>query len=201
MHEEIVVTIYRPAANAGILGVSTQEDTWSVPIERGATIGQLRARIEELYSVPRHQQLVRREIQGTVLPDDEPLRCVAGDVLVMDVAAFSNPFGAGLTEAFSTAMADVVRLGQEAQDALQATTIRLNFVLPEGQQPRSPEKRCVLEVSATAKLTEVLQMAAVEMAAEGAAKGLQFAGNVLPLQAAVMMSGLQDGDTVIVTRS
>mmetsp|Transcript_52419 Transcript_52419/g.125233 ORF Transcript_52419/g.125233 Transcript_52419/m.125233 type:complete len:286 (+) Transcript_52419:130-987(+) len=206
-HEEIVVTLYRPAGNTGPLGLGGQEDTWNVRIERSANGGQLRARIEELYSLPRAQQLLRREVQGPVITDEDPLRCSNGDVLILEVSqlgifggGLANGSLSGIAQAVSSALADVARAGQEMQDHLQNSSIRLTFVLPEGRNSGQAEKRCELEVSPTARLVEVLEMVKLELGAENDAVGLQFGGNVLPLQVSVMTSGLQERDTVIVVR-
>lgn len=204
LKEDITITVYR-AAQPGV-----EEDAWQVSVQRGATIGTLRAHIATLYGLPPHMQMIRRDVECDVLADNVPIGCDEGDVLHLSIAplgssmmgplSMMSPLGippiTELADALSGAMNEVAELGQAMQKSLENTTYNLTFVLPE----RAPaaERRCRLEIAAVAHVQEVLDMVKFELDVEDVAKGLEFAGQDLPLHAQIHMLGLRDGDTVMV---
>jgi len=203
---EITITIYR-AAQPGI-----EDDAWQVSIERGATIGSLRNRIAVLYSLAPQMQAIRRDIDSETLADDEQLGCDEGDVLHLSVAApgdfmmglspmmetLGMPPISDLAEAISGAMSEVAHLSQAMQESLENASYNLTFVLPAKAPAR--EKRCRLEIAALARVEEVLEMVKLELDAEDIVKGIEFAGQELPMHVSIHVLGLRDGDTLMVVR-
>lgn len=207
LRAEITVTIYRAAS------LNMEEDTWQVRIERGARIGALRMRIFELYGIPPPMQVIRRDVDSGPLADDEMLGCDEGDVLHLVRAGpmelltgtlglppgGAAPF-AGIADALANMANHVTEQAQEIQQQLQElerTNYNLTFVLP-ARPGAWEEKRCVLEVVAVARVSEVLDMVKLELDVESTAQGLEFAGEMLPLHMPVHMVGVGDGDTLMV---
>lgn len=201
---EITVTIYR-AARPGV-----EEDAWQVCTERGATIMSLRTQIATLYGIAPQMQIIRRDVDSQPLADDEQLGCDEGDVLHLSVASPGNllmsPLGIGmgmpplegLAEAITGAMNEITQFGQAMQQSLESTTYNLTFVLPA--KAPAKEKRCRLEVSAIARVEEVLDMVKLELDIEDIATGLEFAGQALPAPIPIHALGLRDGDVLMVIR-
>lgn len=216
LSEEITLTVYR-AAQLGILpGMGVEEDALQVAIVRGATVGALKLKIAELYSVPVLLQVLRRDADSTPLGNQEPLRYDDGDVVYLSVGGgglfagggFGGTLGVGggaggLMEMMSRAAADATEalsgaLEEAAARAreLEKTEYTLNVVLLA--RGARPEKRCKLTVVAAARVQEVLDMVKLELDIEDEALYLEFAGDKLPPAAPVHMVGLRDGDTVMV---
>merc|ERR1712203_383744 len=51
----------------------TQETTWEVRVEDGDTVAILKQRISELYETPPELQIIKRDVDGQPLPDEEKL--------------------------------------------------------------------------------------------------------------------------------
>lgn len=201
---EITITIYR-AARPGI-----EEDAWQVCIERDATISSLRSKIATLYGVAPQMQIIRRDVDSQPLADDEQLACDEGEVFHLSVASPLNslmsslgmnmgmpPFE-GLAEAITGAMNEITQYGQAMQESLESTTYNLTFVLPA--KAPAKEKRCRLEISAAARVEEVLDTVKLELDIEDIATGLEFAGQALPAPMPVHAFGIRDGDVLMVIR-
>jgi len=228
LREEITITIYR-AAQPGLLpGMGVEEDTFQVSIVAGASVDDLKARVQDLYGLPRVFQTLRRDVDSAPLGGGEPVACDSEDVLYLGGAGAAGPLaglfgggaagllggaggagpldglfgggganGAGGLEAMlASAMEQAAQMGQAWQENLQSIELKIRCVMPA--RGRLPEKRCELTVSAVARVAEVLEMAVLELSAEGQELGLEFAGEPLPAVAQVHMLGLRDGDTVLV---
>merc|ERR1712046_64988 len=112
---------------------------------------------------------------------------------------------AGFAEAISGAMNqvagamnEVAQFSQAMQESLESATYNLTFLLPAATSAN--EQRCRLEVTALARVEEVLEMVQVELNAEDIATGLEFAGQELPLHAPIHALGIRDGDHLMVVR-
>jgi hypothetical protein len=169
-----------------------------------------------LYGLAPHMQILRRDIDSPPLPDEAQLDCDDGDVLHLSVAGpqdlmmtpgmspLSNLLGGdllggGLAEVISGAMNDIAELNQAMQQRLERETYNITFVLP-ALGASANEKRCKLEISAVARVEEVLDMVKLELDAEDIVEGLEFAGQELPLHAPIHALGLSDGDLVMAMR-
>jgi hypothetical protein len=203
LQAEISVTIYR-AARPGV-----EEDTWQVCVERGTNIRSLKNKVAVLYGVAPEMQTVRRDVDSQPLADDEQLACDEGDVLHLSVVSPLNnlmsslgmalpPPLEGLAEAITGAMNEVTQVNQAMQQSLEAAVYNLTFVLP-GKAP-AKEKRCRLEISAVARVQEVLETVKLELDVEDLATGLEYAGQELPMHVPIHALGLRDGDVVMVIR-
>lgn len=203
LQAEIAITVYRAA------GLGAGEDAWPVSVQRGASIGALRNHIATLYGLPPQMQIIRRDVDSNPLVDEDLLGCDEGDVLHLSVAGpgdiMMNPLGMlglppldGLAEALTGALNEVAQVNEAMQQSLENTSYNLTFVLPE----KAPvaEKRCRCEISAVARIEEVLDMVKLELDVEDLARGLEFAGEELPLHAPVHALGLRDNDLVMVLR-
>lgn len=136
LREEITLTLYRPAQPGLIPGLlpGTEEDTWQVRIERGATAGELKDRVAELYGLSRSRQSLRRDVDSAPLTDEEPLACSDdGDVLHLGVGAVAGPaciLGAldgqlvNLMDAVAGAVDRASQEGQTARESLNARSTR-----------------------------------------------------------------------------
>merc|ERR1719198_679277 len=103
---------------------------------------------------------------------------------------------AGLMESVNEAMNEVAAVNQAMQQSLESTTYNLTFVMPASG--RVQEKRCRLEISAAARVEEVLDMVKLELNVEDMADGLEFAGEELPRQAPIYGLGIREGDVLMV---
>lgn len=212
-HEEIVVTIYCAGKPASFVAPGVQEDAWQVRIERGVDVSELRRQIQALYGVPRALQTLRRDIDSAPLADAELLALDDGDVVHLCVAGPADFFGAlgadglqpisganilaplaGLAQRMA---AEVAEMGRAAQEAFDHTTYTVNFVLPAAA-PKEADRRCRVEISASARVVEVLEMVKLELDAEGEALQLEFAGQVLHPDTSLHVVGVRDGDTVLI---
>lgn len=210
LKEEITLTLYR-AAQPGLLpGLGTEEDTLQVKLERGAKVCQLKARLEELYGIPLVMQVLRRDLEGAALRDDELVACDEdGDVIYLG-SPFAGPVGgdsfggllqgamADLSETANGVLAQVERQRQE----LEQTEYTLNILVPairsdSAVQPSKPERRCRLTVVATACVREVREMALLELDAEHEPLVFEFAGQVLPESLPVHMLDVSNEDTLL----
>jgi hypothetical protein len=200
-HEEIAVTVYRAAKEGTFLEPGSQEDALQVRLERGATIGQLRQRIQELYAVPGALQILRRDVDSPPLADAEPLGCDNDDVVHLSVAGAMDLLLGGAGSSLAGPLTDLTQQVagaiQEAIEAVDRTSYNINFFMPE-RGPSKPEKRCKLEVSASACVQEVLEMVMLELNVENEAVQLEFAGRALPAAMTIQMVGIADNDTVMV---
>jgi len=202
MQQEINVFVYRPGQTGTLLSPGIEEDTLQVKVERGVCIGVLKDRIQELYGLPSHKQLLRRDVDSQPLANEEPLACEEGDVLHLTLAA---NLGAGmeglvsvpdLADMVSGAIASATQLSNQMQESLQNQTYKLNMVL---RRPSPHEdKRCCLEVVSGAGIRELLDMVKLELDLEDESVELEFAGNILQRSWSIYSSGLRDGDTVVV---
>lgn len=212
LREEITITVYR-AAQPGLLpGLGVEEDAFQVSIVAGATVDELKARIHELYGLPRIFQALRRDADSPPLVGGEPLACDADDVLYLGGAPSGGPlaglFGglgggvsgatplAGLTDMLTGALQEAAQMNQAWQESLQNTECKIRCTMPA--RGRTAERRCEMVVCAAARAAEVLEMAKLELNAEGEDLVLEFAGEPLPAAAPIHLLGLQDGDTVLV---
>lgn len=201
---DITITVYRAAQG------SIDEDTFQVQIERGASVGALKGRVNDLYGIPQQVQVLRRSADGEPLADVEPLACDEGDVLCLEVRRAMDPlFGgnlgsvlgplAGLTDALAGAMASAQQERLAQQQALERAEYALTFVMPaSAASPQAPEGRCSLEVAATALAGEVLDMVKLELGVEDQPLALEFAGEELRPAMTIHAAGLRAGDTVMV---
>merc|ERR1712046_434018 len=105
----------------------------------------------------------------------------------------------GLAGAITGAMNEITQYGQAMQESLESTTYNVTFVLPA--KAPAKEKRCRLEISAAARVQEVLDMVKLELDVEDIATGLEFAGQALPAPLPIHAFGIRDGDVLMVTRS
>eukprot|EP00747_Dinoflagellata_sp_TGD_P187478 gnl/TRDRNA2_/TRDRNA2_45182_c0_seq1.p1 gnl/TRDRNA2_/TRDRNA2_45182_c0~~gnl/TRDRNA2_/TRDRNA2_45182_c0_seq1.p1 ORF type:complete len:248 (-),score=50.63 gnl/TRDRNA2_/TRDRNA2_45182_c0_seq1:54-797(-) len=202
------ITIYRPAHN-GI-----DEDTLPVHIERAATFGDLKRRLEELYEFPCALQVLKRDVDGPALVDTEPLACAEGDVLylwiagpspVMDMSAQGTILGVDrllqdMVASATQAATQMAELGQAMQESLNNVTYTLNFVSRKGAGGRRKEQRCSLDLAATARVNEILEILALELNAEGEPLSLEFGGQLLPAGLPLHALGVNTGDTLMVVR-
>lgn len=199
--EQIMLSVYR-APRPGV-----EDDVLQVPMERGASAGALKRRIEGLYGLPCASQVLRRDIDGEPLADDELLAYDDGDVVHLSLAGPSLTAGGappiftmlpdGLAAAVAGAMAEATELSAALQESLADTTYNISFV-KSSNEPRGDEQRCVVEVSAVARVQEVLEVVKLELEDESEALYLEFAGQALPPEAPIHLVGLRDGDTVLV---
>lgn len=203
MKTDITITIYR-AAQAGV-----EEDAWPVSIQRGANIHTLKEQIGVLYGLPPLMQTLRRDVDSVVLADNEMLGCEEADVLYLTFATpgevmlgsigapgLGMPPLAGIMNDLNEAVSEVAAMNQALQQSLESTIYNLTFVMPA--KGSAPEKRCRLEISAVARVEEVLDMVKLELNAEHNATGLEFAGEELPQHAPVHVLGVRDGDLLMV---
>jgi hypothetical protein len=201
--EEINITIYRAAKEGTFLEPGSQEDAWQVRLKRGATIGELRHRIQQLYGVPHALQVLRRDVDSPPLVDTEALGLDNDDVLHLSVAGaldllLGGPaVGQSLVAPLNDLAQQVTGALQEAIAAVDNQTYVINFLLPS-RGPSRPEKRCQLEVAALARVQEVLEMVVLELEVESESLQLEFAGQALPSSLTIQMVGLADRDTVMV---
>jgi len=206
---EITVTLYR----AQIQGQA--EDTFQVTIERCATVGALKNRIFQLYGIPPLLQQLRRDVDDREpLADADQLSVDEGDVLYFSTAGAMDPLSTmmqstlgplanglaplanELADAFAAGMAGVAEEGRIMMESLERTTHSLTFVMPPHRG--CPERRCTVEVSAMACISEVIDMVKLELNVENQALALEFAGERLPPGARLHSVGLRGGDTVMV---
>eukprot|EP00448_Togula_jolla_P035130 CAMPEP_0170634692 /NCGR_PEP_ID=MMETSP0224-20130122/36758_1 /TAXON_ID=285029 /ORGANISM="Togula jolla, Strain CCCM 725" /LENGTH=241 /DNA_ID=CAMNT_0010964011 /DNA_START=143 /DNA_END=868 /DNA_ORIENTATION=- len=205
LRSQITLTIYRAAQDGA------EEDTWQVRIERGATVGTLREQISSLYAIPSELQLLRRDVDGELLEDAEPLDCDEGDILHLTVEAPFRSLGlgsltggpAGLLAGLN-GLAEAVAAVHEAHEAqrqeFERVEYSLSFVAPS-LAASGKDRRCLLSVMATARVAEVLEMVKLELDAENEARALEFAGQLLPLEASIHAAGLRSGDTVLLGKT
>eukprot|EP00928_Gymnodinium_smaydae_P076261 TRINITY_DN59254_c0_g1_i1.p1 TRINITY_DN59254_c0_g1~~TRINITY_DN59254_c0_g1_i1.p1 ORF type:complete len:307 (+),score=34.29 TRINITY_DN59254_c0_g1_i1:64-921(+) len=209
LEEEITLTLYRPSQPGMIPGLlpGSEEDTWQVKIKRGATVGQLKNRVTQLYGLPMFQQCIRRDVDSALLADNEALACNDdGDVLHLTVGLASGSGGllgaldgelANLAGVVAGAMEDAAKESQAMREKLEREEYTLTCVMP-GNGPSKPEQRCQLVVVAAARVSELLDMARLELNCEEQVLTLEFAGDMLPLEAPVYSVGLRSGDTIFV---
>lgn len=195
LSEEITVTVYRAALPGIIRGTGIDEDTLQARVLRGATAAALKARLQEVYGLPAGLQELRRDADSPPLRDHELLRCEDGDVVYLRAGLAAGALGAGLTKAMESAAQAVV----EAMSEVENREYRLTLVMPVAHECGSrAERRCQVAVVAGARVAELLDMAKLELDAEGECLALEFAGDRLPAGAPLHMLRLGDGDTVMV---
>lgn len=91
LNEEITLTVYR-AAQPGLLpGMGVEEDAWQVRVRRGAVVGELKMRLQELYGLPVALQELRRDADSAPLAGPELLKYDEGDVVYLTSAG--GPIG------------------------------------------------------------------------------------------------------------
>jgi len=209
LQEEVTLSIYR-AAQPGLLpGLGVDEDVLQVTVDRGAKIQSLKARLFELYGLPPPMQVLRRDLEGEALSDEELVACNDdGDVLYLGSPLDGNTAATGggaLDGLLRGAMADITEAvngvfvqAQEQQKELDSTEWELNILMPA--KAHRPESRCRLTVVATARVAELLEMALLELNAEEDKDGLvlEFAGQKLPAVMPLHAFNLSNGDTLLV---
>jgi len=205
--EEITLTIYRQAQSGFLPGMGNEEDAWQVRIQRGATVGALKAQISKLYGLNPAMQVLQRSADEPPLPDNELLKYDDGDVVHLTSfgpAAGGLPGLGGFANAFSSAMAEVsgavsgaISRAEEQRRHLENAEYKLNVLMPAQKSRSRPEQRCQIIVVAAARINEVLQMAKLELDVEDPGLVFEFAGERLPLEAPLLALSIQDGDTIM----
>jgi len=132
------------------------------------------------------------QTQGATNPLDLVSALTGGTVPGGGQAQGANPLTA-LTEQMTAAMAEMNAI----QESLAEAEYSLKFVMP-AQNSQEQEKRCTMKVAATATVNNVLDMVKRELKVESKRLALEFAGQALSAAANVHISGLSDGDTVMV---
>ncbi|CAE8604006.1 unnamed protein product, partial [Polarella glacialis] len=196
---EMTLTVYREAEPEILPGLGADDDTLQVRIERGANVGQLKARIFALYGLSPALQAFRRDVDSKTLGDQELLAYDEdGDVVHLRIGPnFAAGGIGGLLQGATEAMSSVFAAMEGQRQELERTEYTLSLLMPE--TAALPERRCRIPVMATARVAELLDMARLELNVEGEEPlALEFAGQKLPTTASVHALGLRDGDTVLV---
>lgn len=182
LSEHITVTIFRAAHSNLRLG----EDTFQVPILRGATVSTLKLTIFELYAVPVAVQAIRRDIDTPPMSMDERVQCDDGDVLHLQLASPLDHLTSFIEQVLSPSRC------AETENV----EYDLNFVRP-GNGSRL-EQRCSFTVVSSARVSEICDMVKLELDLENEVVHLQFAGRTLDPAETTHGRGMRDGDEIVV---
>eukprot|EP00930_Biecheleria_cincta_P104386 TRINITY_DN96653_c0_g1_i1.p1 TRINITY_DN96653_c0_g1~~TRINITY_DN96653_c0_g1_i1.p1 ORF type:complete len:306 (-),score=57.28 TRINITY_DN96653_c0_g1_i1:38-928(-) len=212
LSEEITLTLYRAAQSGLLPGLGMEEDTFQVQLARGAKVSQLqlKARLQELYGIPLAMQVLRRDLEGAALRDDELVACDEdGDVIYLG-SPFAGPnTGDSIADFLQGAMVDLSDMAngmlahvERQRQELEQTEYTLNILAPAthasaGVPSSRPERRCRLTVMATACVRELREMALLELDAEQEPLAFEFAGQKLPESLPLHMLDISNDDTLM----
>lgn len=218
----LVLTVVRTAN----WGLGSEEDAWQVEILGTAKVGELKAKIEDLYDVP--QQLQRLSLgngaSDTPLESESQVEELAGKRVYLNPASLPDLMSrlpdlmqqAGLgapppeaaaalksmTEALMGAAQEAQQTDQALRESLQGVTYKVTFERPQDVGGSAAGKRISLDLDAVAQVQVVQQMVEVEMfGAIGAEPAfLLFQGMPLPPHISLYQLGIDDGKTVVVSK-
>jgi len=198
-------------------GMGGDEDVWHVEMPREATIVDLKAKIEELYDVPRHaQKLVRSNDPSAPALDDtdkvDTLERQRVHLLPAPVNFASMGLGAtspeqqdamqGMAQAFLGAAQESMETSAAIQESLRGVTYKVCFHRPADAGGRAAGKTISLDLDALATVGDMQQMVEVELFGSTGAETvfLTFEGHLLPPHFPLHHVGIDDGTTVEVAK-
>lgn len=188
-----------------------EEDGWPVEIHAGATMADLKAKIEELYDIPQQvQRLVR--VEGNSEPSDledhvpvSTLRQRRVHLLPASYDDFDGEGGEadmqGMTAGFENllgAMQESMEVNAALEESLRGVTWKVHFYRPEDSGGAAAGRGVALVVDALALAQDVQQMAELELFGSVGAEPayLSFEGRILPPQSPLFHAGIEDGKVV-----
>lgn len=202
-------------------GLGPEEDVWQVEVAAAATVADLKAKIEELYDVPVHAQLLRQaggpgagegpSLEDTVAVETLPSRLYLyptpmsmglGAGLGGESSPEEEAAMAGMAEALMGAVQEAEEVDQALMESLQGVTYKVTFERPQEAGGQAAGKKVRLDLDALALVGDVQQMVEVEMFGEVGKEPafLVFEGRLMPPPAPLFHVGIEDGKTVVVAK-
>merc|ERR1712217_769796 len=105
--------------------------------------------------------------------------------------------GATMPNGFADMTAGAMANMNAMQENLDNTTMTLKFVM-SAQRPMDQDKRCSIEIAASATIANVLEMVKMDLNVEDQNLLLEFCGEALTTAAPIHLVGLSDGDAIMV---
>mmetsp|Transcript_79272 Transcript_79272/g.183963 ORF Transcript_79272/g.183963 Transcript_79272/m.183963 type:complete len:236 (+) Transcript_79272:45-752(+) len=194
-----VVSVIRSPA----WGFGDEGDTWQVEVTPDATVADLKAKIEELYELPREEQKLagRDDPEADAFEDALPLSSLSGQRLHLLPAGPS----AEEEEVIAGVLGDAqhrMEMSMALEQSLQGVTYLVNFERPADSGGSAAGKTISLALDALALVGDVQQMVEVELfGAAGAEPAfLVFEGVPLPPHVPIHFAGIETGKTVTVVK-
>jgi len=175
----VVVSVVRAAS----WGMGSEEDVWQVEVPRGATVAQLKAKIEELYEVPCAMQKLSTSTaeDATTIEDSVKVESLAKGRIYLHPAPALNagPFGAGMMGALPTgenqeavaqmmgslvgAAQESMEMGKALEESLRGVSYTVHFERPRDAGGAAAGRKVSLTLDALSLVSDIQQVVELEL--------------------------------------
>jgi len=191
-------------------GLGAEEDVWQVEVPAVATVADLKAKIEELYEVPRDMQSLtlsggEPSSEAPTLEDTVKAETLEGKRVYMNPsreALAGEEAIAGMAEMMMGAVQEMVQMDAAMVESLQGVMYKVWFERPADAGGVAAGKRIQLELDPLSLMSDVQRMVELELFGE-AGKEPAFMvvnGTSVPPDISLFHARVEDGMTVIVAK-
>lgn len=184
-------------------GMGQEDDVWPVELAAGATVAELKAKIEELYDVPVHEQKLANsgDAEAPALDDGSRVSAALQGQRIYLQPAFAEDMEQ-LAAGFFAAAQENMEMSAAVVESLQGVSYKVHFHRPETAGGQAAGKRVTLTLDALSVVGDVQQIVEMELFGTTGSEPafLVFEGNLLPEHLTIYHCGLEDGKTVEVVK-